>query len=58
VSSRYDIREEQPTDDEQSLGVTGTVFVVWDKRWNVAVHRGRYATHGQAKSRISRMEQP
>jgi hypothetical protein len=54
--SRYDIREQEPTEAQQQLGVTGMVFVVWDTRWDAPVAFGRYGTREQAQKRIDRME--
>lgn len=54
--SRYEVREQEPTDLQREMGVTGPVFVVWDTKWDKRVPFGNYGSRERAQHRADRME--
>lgn len=55
--SRYEIREQAPSEAQRRLGVTGNVFVVWDTERDMRVAFGGYRDREHAQRRIDRMEE-
>lgn len=53
---RFEIREQEPTEQQRRCGVEGTVFVVWDNERDMRVPFGNYRTREQAERRLARNE--
>lgn len=56
--SRYEIREQEPSETARRLGVTQSLFQVWDLQENKRAPFGNYPTRKRAEARIQRMEAP
>lgn len=54
--SRYEIREQEPSEKLREFGFTDPVFVVWDTELDKRVPFGNYRDREHAQRRIDRVE--
>jgi hypothetical protein len=54
--SRYEIREQEISEELREFWLSNHVYVVWDAELDKSVPFGRYHTRESAQRRIDRME--